>query len=304
MNHNICHECGTENEQEYIYCKNCGASLEAAEPEAKKPEPPVSKPQNEYIPPEPRPQAYTYQPTPEPRYSEPAAEGPLGGTYSAGGYDNDTIDGIPVAELSMFVGKKSASLIPKFQRMEKNGSKVSWCWPAAVLSYLFGPLGAAIWFFYRKMHKYAWLLVAAGGLSAVILSVLSAAFVDHEAIEAFSSLLEQFVQNPATTPEELSEFLKEYLSLLSEAFSVGYILVELIRNAITVACTVLLGLFSHYLYKNYCVNKIYAYRNSTADMRYYQFGLLSIGGVSGGLLTLGIALLYITRILESAISAL
>ncbi len=27
MNNIICHECGTENEPQYIYCKNCGASL-------------------------------------------------------------------------------------------------------------------------------------------------------------------------------------------------------------------------------------------------------------------------------------
>ena len=35
MDKKICSECGTENERDYTYCKNCGAPLVKAEPEAK-----------------------------------------------------------------------------------------------------------------------------------------------------------------------------------------------------------------------------------------------------------------------------
>lgn len=36
MDKKICSECGTENEQEYIYCKNCGALLGTAKTEPQK----------------------------------------------------------------------------------------------------------------------------------------------------------------------------------------------------------------------------------------------------------------------------
>lgn len=39
MDKKICSECGTENENDYIYCKNCGALLTAApKPENEQPE--------------------------------------------------------------------------------------------------------------------------------------------------------------------------------------------------------------------------------------------------------------------------
>ena len=39
MDRKICSECGTENENDYIYCKNCGALLTAApKPENEQPE--------------------------------------------------------------------------------------------------------------------------------------------------------------------------------------------------------------------------------------------------------------------------
>ena len=54
MDKKICSECGTENENDYIYCKNCGALLTAApKPENEQPEHklPRPKPQSPHLSP-------------------------------------------------------------------------------------------------------------------------------------------------------------------------------------------------------------------------------------------------------------
>ena len=66
----------------------------------------------------------------------------------------------------------------------------------------------------------------------------------------------------------------------------------LVKNTAKIAAAIILGLLGYNMYKNHCTNKIISYRSTLSDMRYYQLGLASIGGVSGGMLTLGIIIWY------------
>ncbi|MGN0494387.1 MAG: zinc-ribbon domain-containing protein, partial [Acutalibacteraceae bacterium] len=158
----ICSECGTENESEYTYCKNCGAPLVK----------PANRDETEFIgseaqnPPqgyaEPQGNSYSSADYTPPTYTEQSFGGQQYSPYGA--YNAYAIDGVPADDVAFFIGKKSTEIMPKFIKMEITRSKTSWCWPAAILGFFFGPLGAAIWFFYRKMYKIALILLAAGAV--------------------------------------------------------------------------------------------------------------------------------------------
>ena len=168
MDKKICSECGTENESDYIYCKNCGTLLTSPTKPAE-PAPAKAEPEHEFIAqtaPEPKVEQPSFQPAP-PVYN--TANGSAGYTPDS----SPITDGIPQEELALFIGKKSAVIMPKFIKMEITNSKVSWCWPAAILGFLFGPMGAALWFFYRKMYKTGALLAVIGALINIIVAALT-----------------------------------------------------------------------------------------------------------------------------------
>lgn len=306
MNFNICHECGTENEEEYIYCKNCGVKLSPAQNE----EPVITEVNSGGS------NFYGGEPekSPEPVNTDlkegsfspeggfagensffKTAENP--GTHSNNSHHEyepvngadiiDTIDGIPAGEIGVFIGKKTDSILPKFRKMELTGSKISWCWPTAVLSFFFGPIGAALWFFYRKMYKAAVIFMAIGIIFSGIGSTVTALTYDPTVQDRMGSLLEDYYTSPPSTGEELSLFLEEYIAVIEGLYPAG----ALIEQLASTACLIITGLFSYYWYKNHAVKKIIEYRRRGNDMRYYQFGLMSVGGTSGGMLTVGIIIM-------------
>ena len=105
----ICKECKQENEPEYNYCKNCGNKLDS----------------DVKIKEENTAQNINYS-----KYSNPF--GDIG------------VEEISAEELSLFIGKKSNDILPKFQKMELTNSKISWCWPVAILSLIFGPFAGIV----------------------------------------------------------------------------------------------------------------------------------------------------------------
>lgn len=254
-NKNICSSCGTENETDYKYCKNCGSELNN---EAKNFEP---KNNTEYK-----------TATPEQNFKR-----------VPNGIIVDNISGVSSEEIALFIGKKAYNILPKFSRMELSNSKVSWCWPVAVLGYLFGPLGAACWFFYRKMYKPAVILSVIGAVLTIITTLMTGGIdLDIDAIvdalmngdmEAYASVLESI------SPKE----------------TVFATIGGLIENAASIASCILCGIFGLYLYKNHCIEKITTYRAIQADKRYYKMGLASIGGVSGGMATLGAVIMIMSE---------
>lgn len=270
MDKNICPKCSTENESEYTYCKNCGTALGGM------PEPEREPKQNPYAG-----QAYTQPQRPQQSYTPPAYTQTLPtNTYTA----DDTIDGIPVSDMTTFVGKKANVVIPKFMKIQILGSKSAWCWPAAVWSFFAGPIGAAIWFMYRKMYKLAIIFaVIAVTLSAVTYTIIppneSAFNIEVETTDTFDTLFEEMFG------EETELTLADYI-------------VSWINSAVSIATAVVTGIYGWYWYKKHAVNKIYSYRASNPDHRYYQFALCSMGGTSVGL---AILLFFIYAIADTTL---
>ena len=122
----ICPFCKTVNEDEYVYCKNCGNLLESRE-----------NTQDSNV-------NYTTFRSFENKNTLPV------------------IDGVPTEDIAAFVGVKAPVFLRKFVKSEIVGSKTDWNWPVAVLSFFMGPCGAALWFLYRKMYKTGLLLLILG----------------------------------------------------------------------------------------------------------------------------------------------
>lgn len=261
MENNICRECGTENEPEYVYCKNCGALLKRGS--------------------EPNESDASHLNT---HYS-PVGTGAVHAPYVA-----DSIDGIPREELSAFIGQKAFKIMPKLSKMEITRSKVSWCWPAAVLGFLFGPVGAALWFFWRKMHKPAILLAALGAVITLATTFMTLGTSTVDVNNLFSSFAQGDLNGIINSVESEETILSMLASLLDETASLG--------------TGILCGLFGWHIYKNHCTAKIREFRALQTDGRYYSLGLAAIGGTSGGMLTVGILIMLGINYLSSFITVL
>lgn len=270
MNNNICPDCGTENEEQYVYCKNCGTTLKAEQKEA--PESPVFK--------NSPPTAEQYTP-----YNN----------YNPSPLSNGYISGIPEIEYRLFIGKNCEKFLPKFEKMEFTGSKISWCWPPAVLGFFFGPLGAALWFFYRKMYKPAWILAVIGAVLSIITGILGLGTTDAY-IDALLS---------SWSTGNFDEFM---YALSDTTQTVPMIISNAIDEISTLATCIWAGLCSFNLYKTHAYSKITEYKTFQADPQHYRLGLTYIGGTSGGMLAVGILLMfgidYIVSFITTIIAAL
>ncbi len=257
---NYCSECGTENEAEYKYCKNCGSKLYEEE----------TNPQNNF---------HTQS---------------NGGTYiNNDKFIVDTIDGVPSEEMSIFIGKKAIDIMPKFSKMAISNSKISWCWPAALLGIFLGPLGSALWFFYRKMYKPAVILSAIGAFVTVLTSLLTFGTTSS----AFDMFADAFSKG---------DFEAAINSLANADFSstILDVLAGLITDISNFLSFLLTGLFGYHFYKNHCAEKINSFKTFQADQRYYRLGLSSIGGVSGGMLAVGIIIMITVENFTSIITGI
>ena len=180
--------------------------------------------------------------------------------------------------------------MPKFTSMEFSGSKVSWCWPAALLGFFFGPMGAAIWFLYRKMYKIGALLLVLGAALTFFLAALS---YNPSAVET-DDLFDAFTSGDVDLLDDLLIGEETVLSRVA----------DLIDMATGVACCILSGIFGFYAYKEHCVKAIRNYRMTGIDPRYYRIGLASVGGVSGGMVAVGIVCIIVASNISTLITYL
>ena len=74
--------------------------------------------------------------------------------------------------------------MPVFSKLEITGGKTAWHWPCAILSFLFGPIGAALWFFYRKMYKYAVIFLVVSLLYSIGVTAIAATAIKPAMLEA------------------------------------------------------------------------------------------------------------------------
>ena len=179
--------------------------------------------------------------------------------YSPYGSYSSAICGLPAEDVAAYVGMKAPVIIPKFSQMSATRSKTSWCGPAFTLGLLFGPLGAAIWFFYRKVNKVAFLLFAIGAAAAMV----------NYAI-AYSGGISPYADGYTTA------------QMISAAFNL----------VLRIVTSIWVGLYAMYYYLDDAVGKIHSFMHSGYDSRYYKIGLSSIGGSSGGMAVLGVFLMF------------
>lgn len=269
MSNNICHECGTENEPQYVYCKNCGTQLKD-EPDKK------SKKYETYG-------GTAYQNTGryKKNYSNTYRESVI-----------DSIGGVDSDDVIVFVGKKAYNIVPKFSKMELANTKTSWCWPAAILGYFFGPFGAAIWFFYRKMYKLAFISTAIGLAVGLVLAFVAG---DNN-----SKTFEEIFQSGWMTGNYGSMF-DEVGNTLRSQDTVRMHIVNTANSLISIATMIISGIFSYYFYKLSVIKSIRKYQNTNVDPRYYKMGLASLGGTSTGMAIIGFVIMIFSSELFSLI---
>ena len=249
----ICKNCATDNDDKFSYCKNCGTPLDATEK--------IKIDQN-----------YGYNPY---NYSNPIPQ---------------EIDGIQTKELGMFVHSNRTKIIDKFSKMSITGSKLSWCWPAAILSMFFGFFGAAIWLFYRKMYKYGVIALAV----AVIVLGFNTVITYEPTVNLFEQSANAFYELKGSTPD-----FQGFYALLSEAFTQFASTPQTMLS--TYCATIIYGLFGMYLYKKHSLQKITEYRSINKDSEYYAYGIRAIGGTSAGMAVLAI---IITVVIQNLISSI
>lgn len=129
----VCPSCGTENQQQFAYCRMCGTPLAPST---------GAQPNN----------------TAHSGYYEP---------------DTVAGHPTPVVRAFVGMTSSGNKIINKFTDMEMSRSNVSWCWPVFLLAVLLGPMYTAIWFFYRKMHKTGLFVLLAGALIDLVQMVIS-----------------------------------------------------------------------------------------------------------------------------------
>lgn len=136
---------------------------------------------------------------------------------------HEKIGGITVEDYGTYANKRKHKYLPKFYRMSKTGSRISWNWVA-----FFFPVP---WLFYRKMFKVG-VLVAI--LIAIVPAVFTKQFTDHyqEALQ---------VQKTAIEREDLN--LNEVREALPEPP-----LAHTATSYIFFTCQIILGLFGNYIY--------------------------------------------------------
>ena len=188
-------------------------------------------------------------------------------------------------------------IMPKFIKMEITNSKTSWCWPAALLGFFLGPMGAALWFYYRKMYKPAALLTVIGA----VINIVTAALTFNSGSVDFTALYRSILAGDAQS------IISAFKSL-SDSSTVLDLIATAISNAADLVTCILTGLYGYYLYKEHCIKSINRFRMSIPDRRYYTMGLASVGGVSGGMLAVGIICMIVVSnlitVLTSVISML
>ncbi len=255
----FCKNCGTENDDRFSYCKNCGTPLDATE-----------KTTNE--------QYYRYNPY---TYSNPVPQ---------------EIDGVPTEEIGMFVNSNRQKIIDKFSKMSITRSRISWCWPAAILSMLFGFFGAAIWLFYRKMYKYGAIALAV----AIIVLGVNTVITYEPTVNFFEQSANAFYELKGSNPDiegfraQLTDALAQYTATPEMMLS------NFINEAATYCATIIYGLFGMYLYKTHAVRKITEYRAINKDSEYYAYGIKAIGGTSAGMAILAV---IITVVIQNIVSS-
>ncbi len=192
------------------------------------------------------------------------------------------IEGVPINDIYTYVGKNQHKIITKFSNMHITHSKISWCWPAAILGLLFGFMGTAIWLFYRKMYKY--------GLISLCIAVLSLGVTSAITYSDSSELIKDIANSSyefLTEQPDLIGFLEE-ITGTADNFSAkpSVVTAGFIEDVSNYASAIIYGIFGMYLYKKHSIKKITEYMQLNSHSEYYNYGIATIGSTSIGMAVL------------------
>lgn len=267
-----CTKCGTPNEPDYKFCKNCGAPVSANQST------PLSSAE------------VVSQPCP------PVNEPVLKVADRIINTEGFTIEGASIEEISLFVGKKAPKFFPKFASMHLNLTKTSWCWPPAILAFFLGPLGVAIWYFYRKMPTKALTFTVIATLIHFLDATLPALLVPDILAD---------IPRPYCVPfDMITDFISGDINTLLSINNykiIPILLLYFINIVVGFGILIFVGVFSVNTYKNHCISKISEYKKSNLSSPYYKLGLSSLGGTSSTMAWLGIAIMVAVFTIEEII---
>ena len=273
----ICDVCKTENELDYEYCKNCGAKLNREENNDSFN---ASTPQQDngaYTPVSPytsNQQSGHY--TAHNQYQNRLYERKTALSFEKS-YGITEIDGVKTEDLAAYIGPNNKKIINKFSRMELTGSKVSWCWPAALWG-LLGLCGVAMWFIYRKMYKLGIILLAVG-----ILLDGAIAYIGGSGINSFDNFVNEFfTESYSGSDVDVLEEIPEIEQGNSEKRKFRTSLALLLGDVVFLSGITFGGVFGMYIYKKHTIKKIKHYNLVNVSERYHQIGLMAVGGTSAG----------------------
>ncbi len=271
----FCPQCRAENEEQFRFCKNCGAALAFEKEELKE----------------------NFN-TPE-QFNPKSQKGNF-----AGNVIPEEIDGVEKREFLAFIGKNPDKFYEKFLKMEFTGSKISWCWPVFLLTAFFGFFGSAIWFFYRKMFKPAIAFIIAGVLVMGVQTALNFN-TDIEVAKNLVSSIESILSGDSSDVANPELFLDENSDNVIAIGGSGVLsaISDVLNTAETLIGGVLVAMFALHIYKKHSIKKIKEQREKHGESPYYLYTLNLSGGVSGGMLALGIVIFIVASNIASAIPA-
>ncbi len=214
---------------------------------------------------------------------------PFGDSFELG-----SIDGISGGDMTTYIGRKAPGILPKFFAI--SADRTAFCWPAAVWGIVFGPLGVAVWLFWRKIFKPAWAFL----IIAVLLAYLPfVGFCLSDPPGVKETYREQYAQLQKEEQFAEKEDGIAEMTAMNNAYQIfiqnfAEFQQKPIFRYTTIAFELLAalvgGLFGYVWYKNSAVRRIKVYRRNNLDPRYYQLGLMKQGSTSGGFAVLAFVL--------------
>lgn len=246
----ICVRCKTENNQDYKYCKTCGAELPFVD----------KKPIWEY-------------------------DGESQNTAEENFQDSREIS---TYEMNVFVGKNSNVIVPKFVQLGREDKKVSFCLPVLLLGLFLGSIGVAAYFLYRKMIKPAVIIMAAAFVVALASFMINFATI-REAVTDYRGLLSEAINmNGAMSDAEFEKRATEIVTEAEENSIAVFDYIS--NYVLGVGLSIVMALFADYIYKEHAITKISQIKAEGLPKTEYFLTLHRRGGTSGGAVALGIGI--------------
>ena len=196
-------------------------------------------------------------------------------------------------EIYTFVGKNAPKIVPKFENLQSSGTKVSWCWPPFIFGFFFGPIGAAVWFLYRKMYSAASVFATVGIAANYIMFALNRFFhIGNSTNDMLQIYLENYINGDITT-ERLFNILTDKQVIITFFTTSVY-------SSLNIACAVIAGIFGIYFYKKHTQKTITRIKSTVTDQNFVKFALASKGGISVGAVVVGLLIVtFLSNIPET-----